>query len=118
VPAYLDRDISGSGQDSLSGIHVLYMVIHLTALGPEVRQPTFADTDSIMRAGWVAFGDTLSVIGSARPYWREPMWINFEDLMWTPDPSTNSSTPLDLVASLFRWHLGAGTTAHVYIFGV
>jgi hypothetical protein len=118
VPTYLDRDISGSGQDSLSGAHVLYLVLHLTSLGPEVRQPTFADSDSIMRAGWFAFGDTLSVIGSARPYWREAVWINFEDVLWTPDPSTNGSQALDLVATLFRWHLGPGTAGHVYVYGL
>ena len=117
MPTYLDRDISGSGNDALAGSEILYAVVHLDTLGPEVRQPTFADADSIMRAGWFAFGDSLSVIGGARSYWRDPVWINFSDLLWTPDPSSNDPTALGLVATLFRWHLSIGTSGHVYVFG-
>lgn len=117
MPTYLDRDIAGDGSDNLAGTEVLYLVVHVTAPGDEARFPTPGVTDSVMRLGWVALGDTLDVIGGARAYWRDPVWLNWIDVLWTPVPSTADPNPLGVAASLFRWHLGIGAAAHVYVFG-
>lgn len=117
MPTYLDQDIAGDGQADLAGASVWYLVLHVTALGDEARLPAPSVPDQIMRFGWLALGDTLDVIGGARPYWRDPLWINFTDVLWTPVPSSDSSGPLALVATLLRWHLSVGAAAHVYVYG-
>jgi hypothetical protein len=89
----------------------------VTSLGDEARVPVAALPDSIVRFGWFALGDTLDVIGSARPYWRDPVWINWTDVLWTPVPSSDDPNALGVVATLFRWHLGVGAAAHVFVFG-
>lgn len=117
MPAYLDRDISGDGQDSLTGSNVIYAVIHVTALGSEARVLTPSVPDAVARFGWFSWGDNVPVIGGARDYWREVEWINFLDLLWTPTPSSVGGGPTGLTATLFRWHLSIGAEAHVYVFG-
>lgn len=117
MPAYLDRDISGQGDDDLSGSAVLYLVLHVTSIGDEARLVTPLVSDLYLRFGWFAFGDSLDVIGGSRDYWRDPVWINFLDTLWTPVPSTAAPNALSIVATRFRWNLSLGAAAHVYIYG-
>lgn len=117
MPAYFDSDLSGDGQDVFPGGEVLYLIVHVTDPGVEARQPSPLVADQYVRIGWLALGDNLSLIGGARDYWREPIWLNFLDTLWTPDPSSNTPNPLGLVATRIRWHLGVGAAAHCYVFG-
>lgn len=117
VPTYLDRDIANDGQDSLSGSSVIYAVVHISSVGVEAR-PIEGGGDRYLRLGWFAFGDNLNVIGSvSRDYWREPVFLNYLDTLWTPDPSTASGSPLVLIGSIIRWHLGVGGAGHIFVFG-
>lgn len=117
MPTYLDRDISGDDSDVLPGNSLIYAVVHVTSVGVEAR-PVEGGSDRYLRLGWIAFGDSLSVIGSVeRFYWREPVYLNYLDTLWTPDPSTSGGGALTLVGSRVRWHLGVGAAAHLYIFG-
>jgi len=117
MPTYLDQDIAGDGTASLAGAEVLYIIVHVSDLGDEARVPTPSVPDQVVRLGWVALGDTLDAIGGARSYWRDPIWLNWTDVLWTPVPSTEDPNALGCVASLLRWHLGIGAAAHVYVFG-
>lgn len=117
MPAYFDDDISGDGQETFPGGEVLYAVVHVTTVGPEARLVAPAVADQYLRLGWFAFGDSLDVIGGARDYWRDAVWINFLDTLWTPVPSSNDPVALGLVATRLRWHLTFGTEAHMYVFG-
>lgn len=117
MPTYLDSDIAGDGQDVFPSNQVIYLVVHVTTLGDEARIPALTVPDQVLRFGWLALGDSLDVGDGARDYWREPLWINFLDTMWTPDPSTLAGSPLVLIASRIRWHLSVGAAAHLYVFG-
>lgn len=117
MPTYLDRDISGDDTDVLPSNQVIYAVAWLSALGGDVREGD-AHSGQILRAGWFSFGDLFNVIGATdREYWREPIYLNFQGTLWTPDPSTSGGGPLVLIASRVKWHLSVGTTGHLYVYG-
>lgn len=118
MPTYLDRDINGSGADTFPGNQVLFLTVRTTTIGPEVRAPSLADPDEVMRLGWFSLGDSIDDGSGAADYWRDPVWINFLNLLWTPTPSTESGTALGLIATRVRWRLSLGTTAHLHVFGV
>jgi len=118
MATYLDRDITGSGQDVLAGANLVYLTIHVITLGPEVRTPTLADPDELLRFGWFSLGDNIDVGDGARDYWRDAVWINFLNTLWTPIPSTGGGGPLVLAATLLRWRLSLGSVAHVHVFGL
>lgn len=117
----LDRDISAAGVDNLVGTsRLLFVALEITAIGGLVRDSGDGQPDHILRAGWFSIGDNFSVdTGPLMDWWRPPVWIDFEDLLWTPSPSYDAAGgALALQATRFRWWLSPGTTAHVYIFGV
>jgi hypothetical protein len=118
MPAYFDADIAGDGDAALASNQVIYFVAHLAVLDPLVRHLEPSASDHVLRAGWISFGDTLSVIGgSPFLYWRAPIWLDFERELWTPDPSTTGGSAAELFATRVRWHLQGVTSGHLYVFG-
>jgi hypothetical protein len=114
----LDRDISGAGTDSLAGLNVWYAVHHFFTLGLEVRDLDGTVDDYFLRAGWVSFGDSLSVIGGvALDYWRTPVHLNFHEQLITPIPTDDGSSVFVMRASRIRWFLSPGCTGHIYVYG-
>jgi len=118
--AIYSASIAGDGAASMGGSAVWYAVCHMTAVAAGARELEVGSSDHLLRAGWVAFGDTLSVIGAtARDYWRAVWWLDFVDSLYTPVPSTGEAGgPLGLVASRIRWHIPVGGAADIYVFGV
>lgn len=116
---YFDADIAGDGRaDLVGGNLILYALVHGTARGAGVRELEVGSPDHVLRAGWVSFGDHLSVIGGVdRDYWRAVWWLDFDDAMYTPDPSSSGGAPFALFATRVRWHLPVGSAAHLYVFG-
>jgi hypothetical protein len=114
-----DADIAGEGIDSLSGSHIWYAVARIITVPPSARILEVASDGHILRAGWISFGDTLSVIGAtSRDYWRSVWWLDFIDSLWTPVPSTGEGGgPLALAASRVQWSIPTGGLAHLYVFG-
>lgn len=119
MATYLDRDISGSGIDDLTGGNaVQFFLLHLTTIGPTARQLDGLADDRIIRAGWIAFGRTLNLIGAtSRDYWHAPIFIDFADRRWIPEPNQNSSTVLTIVATRVRWYLSPGTAGRLLVVG-
>lgn len=115
-----DADISGAGvADLVGGTNVQFFLAHLTSLGGEVRHLEALADDHILRAGFVAFGRTLSLIGGVnRDYWHPPIWLDWTDARWIPQPNVNSTTVLQIVATRVRWYLTPGTAGHLYVQGV
>lgn len=117
VAVYLDRAIADDGEDSFPSNQLIYALIQLSGLGGDVR-PVDVGSGHIIRAGWIAFGDVFSAIDELETtYWREPVFLNFNRVLWTPNPSTSGGGPLTLIATRVKWHLGVGTVGHLYVFG-
>jgi hypothetical protein len=119
MPAYFDADISGDASSALASNQLVYLVCHNITPSPGQRELEVGSPDHVLRAGWLAFGDTLNVIGGInRAYWRQPIFLDFEDMLWTPDPSGQPGTPFELQATLVRWHIPPGGLYHLYVFGL
>lgn len=119
MPAYFDADISGDGSSALLSNQVVYMVVHMITPSAGVRELESGSPDHVLRAGWVAFGDTLNVIGGvSRAYWRPPIFLDFNDLLWTPIPSAQPGTAFEMQATLLRWHIPVSGLYHAYVFGL
>lgn len=120
MPVHLDQDISGHGEAAAvaGNGEVIYALIHLTALGPDVRFPDISDSSMIIRAGWWTMGAQLSVIGGVnRRYWEFPIHIDMVDQRWVPNGGAPGTTVPVHRANWFRWRLSPGTTGHIYVFG-
>jgi len=115
-----DADISDAGvADLVGGTNVQFFLCHLTALGLGVRHPVDLDDDHLLRAGWIAFGRSLNLIGGVtRDYWHPPVFLDWTDSRWIPQPNVNSATVLAIVATRVRWRLSPGTSGHLYVQGV
>jgi len=117
---YFDADISGAGQaDLVGGNSVQFFLCHLTATGPGVRRVIDATDDQLLRAGYIAFGRTLTLIGGvSRDYWHAPIYLDWDNQRWIPEPNQNSAGVLNIVATRVRWRLSPGTTGHLLVVGV
>jgi len=116
---YYDADISGTGMADLTGgTSVQFFLLHLTTIGPKVRELDGLPDDRIIRAGWISFGRTLNLIGAtSRDYWHPPIFIDFSDQRWIPSPNQSASQILTLVATRVRWYLSPGTEGHLLVVG-
>ena len=118
MPIYLDRDITGVGQDDLvGGNSVIYVQIHVTSVGDGARLVDFSVVDHYLRIGFLALGGNLLLSGSPVIGWRDPIWINFTDQLWTPIPSATGTTALTVVAEHVRWAMTGGGHAHITVYG-
>ncbi len=115
---YYDADVSDDGIAALSGgVDVIYVAIDITALGGNTTQIEPTLTDHHLRMGWWSLGDTFDAGPGTAQHWRELNWINFDETLWTPTPSTVGGTAVTVTASLIRWWFSPGTTAHIHVFG-
>lgn len=114
-----DADISDGGVgDLVGGNSVQFFLVHLTALGFGVRHPVDLDDDHLLHAGFIAFGRSLNFIGGVtRDYWHQPIWLDWTDSRWVPQPNQNSAGILAVVATRVRWRLSPGTSGHLYVSG-
>ena len=113
-----DADISGDGVDLMAGTNVIFAVWHLTTIDPLVRTLEPSAPDHLLRAGWFAFGDSLSVIGGVSAfYWQPPQWMDWVDGLWTPNPNTVAGAATSQYGPRLRWHFNGTTAGHIYIYG-
>lgn len=114
-----DADISGTGAaDLVGGTNVSFFLLHLTSLGGLVRRIEDYPDDRLLRAGAIAFGRTLTLIGGvSRDYWQPPIFIDWEDFRWIPQPNQNNSVIMQIVATRVRWVLSTGVAGHLYVNG-
>jgi hypothetical protein len=121
MPFYFDGDVSGQGAaDLVGGSRVLYVAVHLSALGDQVHGTGDTVTDHILKAGFVSLGDHFSIgVELPHDWWRAPIWFDWEDTLWTPIPSADAAGgALSVQATRVRWYLSPGTAGHLSVFGV
>lgn len=116
--AYHDT-VSGTAEISFAATsQVLFVAVRLSVVGDTVRYTELGVTDHLLRAGWVSLGDHFDIgDGVDRNYWRAPIWVDFEHILWTCNP-THVGTGLDpttMVASRLRYSFSAGTTAEILV---
>lgn len=111
-----NASISSHGSASLSaGDQILFAAVHFSTLPTGRRMLNLYD-DHALRMGYISFGDTINIGGGPVAFYRTPIWLDFTDVLWTPDPSGNGGVNLGLYASLVRWDLGDGV-ADLYVYG-
>lgn len=110
--------VSGHGSAPLSApAKINYALVTVAARPYESSAPDVNADDFIIRCGWFAFGSEADGgDGVVRVYWRDPIWINFDDFEWSPVPQT-WSTPEDfhMWASHVRWRIGAGGSVRLFV---
>lgn len=114
--------VSGQGSNTFAATdQILFVAVHLSALGLDVRSPDLGITDHILRAGWFSLGDHFdNGSGTAYDYWRAPVWCDFPNTLWTPIPTHEGTgfAPTTLVASRIRWSFGPGTSGYLEVFAL
>jgi hypothetical protein len=115
----LDRDIAGGGSDLLTGTsNLLFWTVHITNVGPEARPLEVAVPDHYLRLGWISLGDHFSEgTDPARDWWRQAVWLDFIDNLWTPPATGETTISFHVQATRIRWYLTPETTGHLYCFG-
>lgn len=115
----LDRDISGQGTDDLVGGNYVSLVrFHATALGGRVQKPLAWDDTFRLQVGLISLGDSSSSIGGvSRTYWRLHQYLDYPDVLWTPDLSDSAVSLTPPIDTKIRWALSPGTTGHLLVEG-
>jgi hypothetical protein len=113
-----DDDIAGSNYYEWGDNKVKYILVRIDTVGWETRRVSHVDTDRILRAGFVSLGFHGDAgDGTERWYWREPIWIDFENFEWSP-PSNNFDAEAYTYARGIRWGLSEDVTGHMWVGGV
>jgi hypothetical protein len=119
MPVYLDRSIAGDGVDILTGSQIIYMVVSLSTIDPLVRVLEPSAPDHFLRAGWISFGDSLTLFGGGPLfYWEQPIYLDFAQTLWTPDPASAPGGVTTGFGTRIRWHLNGVTAGDVHVFGL
>jgi hypothetical protein len=119
MPAYLTTPIAGDAVSLLTGTQIVYIAWKLTTIDPMVRELEPSAPDHVLRAGWIALGDSINPFGTGfEDYWTPPIWLDFVRGLWTPSPSTNAGAPLAQFGSKIRWHLNGSTDGFLFVFGL
>lgn len=109
----IDQAISGTGSVSLGGISsVDHATVNLTVHGALVGLHTAGPADSVIRAGFVAFGWAFAAEGSqaAGTYWDPPTWLGFDQEVVTPPLGQRNYTHV-------RYWLSPGTSGRLLVVG-
>jgi hypothetical protein len=116
---YFDGSVSGSGvADLVSGQDVQFVSVDVTTVGPLSSIIEADNPDHVLRVGWVSLGDHFDVGFGDVDHWREIIWVNFEQVLWTPQPSgIVGGAPLSVLARRVRWWFNSGTVAWLRVFG-
>jgi hypothetical protein len=113
-----DDEISGSGEaDFGTTAQVTYALVRIRAVSQLARMSE-AGSDHYLRLGWIAFGHNgFDIDATEVHYWRHPIYLNFLDNLWSPEPQVipGASAIQAIYAERVRWYLSPGTTAHLFI---
>lgn len=110
--------VSGNGIDTLAGTYVAFALLDMTSVSPGARQVDVVDR--YLRAGWIAFGDIISGFSvSDGVYWRMPIYLDWDQTLWTPIPTNDGSLSINLQmrATRVRWFLPAGAALYLQVEG-
>lgn len=114
----IDRDIVGSGSDSmpLGQNRFIVAVLTIDVVGPDVRPLEMADPDHLLRLGWLALGVLYTPLdGIEREFWNPPQWINFVNSRFGPSPGAMGTLFAVDFVGLVRWSLSYGTQGHLTV---
>lgn len=116
---YFDASVSGSGvADLVGGQDVEFVSVDITTLGPLSTVIEAGNPDHLLRMGWFSIGDHFDVGFGDVDHWREIVWVNFEQTLWTPLPTgIVGGSSLSVLARRVRWWFNAGTIAWLRVFG-
>lgn len=120
MTVYVDRVISGSGQQNFGSAQLQYLLIELDTLGPKVFIADLNNLDQLAQAGWFALGNRSSYdTGIEHVFWSERKWINWKSFLWHPEPTRDFAHATDFAvwATDIRWALSLGTEGHLYVSG-
>lgn len=121
MPIVFEDTVFDAGTADLGGVqHIAFWAAYMTAYGPVVNTPQHFGMDHMVRLGFVTLGDHFdNGDGMDVPYWREPVWLQFERNLWTPNPVYDGSGVfLSTLASWVRWSLSPGTEMHLRVFAL
>lgn len=115
-----DDTISDTGSYDFGATRVNYWFFHTFELGSQAKAASARDIDYLLRMGWVTLGTQLEVpdLGTLE-FWREPVWLNFYNTIWTSVPQTDvSANDFGTWATHVRWSLTTGMVGRLVVFGV
>jgi len=115
-----DDTVSDAGEASFTATRVNYWFYHSFELGPMVQEVAVRDSDFLRRIGWVTLGTEIDVpdLGSL-PFWREPIYLNFYNTLWSSVPQTDvAANDFGVWATRIRWSLSPGSVGRLVVFGV
>jgi hypothetical protein len=108
----------GDADLGFPGTRVYYALSHVTAIGYG-RLVDINVTDHYLRLGWFAFGSHLDLIdGTFRDYWLPPIYVDFLDYRWAPNPQATPDGSLNsYYTERLRWSFSPGTSVHLLVVG-
>lgn len=119
MTVYLDADVTGVGQSGLAGGNsVIFISVDIGTTGSQSSRLEPDVADHFLRLGWFALGDSFDAGPGVADHWREIVWCNFTENLWTPTPDTVGGSPQTTLATLIRWWFGPGVSAHLHVFGL
>lgn len=119
MPYIVDQVLSGDGYVDFSATVVQYWLSLAIQVPPSVRSLESANPDHILRFGWLALGALVNLpdLGDIR-FTGPAVWIDFERGRWMPDSASNhGGTELGQWASFMRYHVAAGGSVRVLVYG-
>ena len=121
MPTYVDSDISGDSIIDFSSIgnEVVYVTFDTTTIPTRAGHAADGISDHYLRIGWFALGDSFDIGTGDTLRWCPITWWNFQNNIWTPDPSTGEGGgALRRIATRVRYYIYPGGAGHMHIFGL
>lgn len=120
MSTFFDDTISGAGSFGFGAQRINYFLYHTFELGPEAKAASVRDIDYLLRVGWITFGTTVEVpdLGTLE-FWREPIWLNYYNTIWSPVPQTDiAAQDFAVWCTHVRWSITSGTVGRLIVVGV
>lgn len=120
MAVFHDALVSGVGSYNFGPQRINYFLWHTFDEGVESKAASARDSDYLLRLGWISFGTTVELpdLGTIE-YWRAPIWLNFYNTIWSPEPQTDSSAQdFAIWCTHVRWSLTTDVEGRLVVVGV